>query len=41
MRLTLHAKLNMMMKMMVGSKLQKGLDDIAEKTAEAFNHASV
>ena len=41
MRLTLHAKHNMMMKMMVGSKLQKGLDDNAEKIAEAFNHAWV
>ena len=39
MRLTLHANLNMMMKMMLGKKLEKGIDDIAEKIAEAFNAA--
>ncbi len=37
MRITLKAKLNMMMKMMVGSKLQKGVDSIAEQLAAAFN----
>ncbi len=38
-RLVLHADLNMMMKMMVGSKLQDGLDQIAEGLAQAFNQA--
>lgn len=33
MRLVLHAKLNMVMKMMIGSKLQQGLDQMAK----AFN----
>jgi len=37
MLLTLRAELNMMMKMMIGGKLQKGLDDMAEKIAAAFN----
>lgn len=37
MRLVLHAKLNMMMKMMIGSKLQDGLDQIASQMAKAFN----
>lgn len=37
MRLVLHAKLNMMMKMMIGSKLQDGLDQIAAQMAKAFN----
>ena len=41
MRLTLHAKLNMMMKMMIGGKLEKGLDDMAVKIAEAFNNATI
>ena len=38
-RLVLHAKLNMMMKMMIGKKLQSGLDQIVDKIAEAFNNA--
>lgn len=37
MRITIKAKLNMMMKMMVGSKLQSGVDSIAEQLAAAFN----
>lgn len=37
MLLTLRAELNMMMKMMIGGKLQKGLDEMAEKIAAAFN----
>lgn len=37
MRVVLHAKLNMMMKMMIGSKLQQAVDQIAEQTAAAFN----
>ncbi len=39
MRLVLHAEMNMMIKMMIGSKLQPALDGIAEKIAEAFNAA--
>ncbi|MCD7962638.1 MAG: polyketide cyclase [Rikenellaceae bacterium] len=38
MKLTMHVKLNMMMKMMVGKKLEKGIDEMAEKMAEAFNN---
>lgn len=41
MRIVLHAQLNMMMKMMLGKKLQNGLDQIAEKIAEAFNNMPV
>ena len=41
MRLTLHVELNLMMKMMLGSKLAKGIDDIAEKIAFAFNNAPI
>lgn len=37
MRLVLHAKLNMVMKMMIGSKLQDGLNQIASQMAKAFN----
>lgn len=37
MKITLKAKLNMMMKMMVGSKLQKGVDTMADQIASAFN----
>ena len=37
MRMVLHADLNMMMRMMIGSKLQKGLDQAAETFAAAFN----
>jgi len=37
MKLTLKADLNMMMKMMVGSKLQEGIDTMAEQIAKAFN----
>lgn len=37
MRLVLHAELNMMMKMMIGSKLQGALDQIAEGMAKAMN----
>lgn len=37
MRLVLHVELNMMMKMMIGGKLQKGLDQIAEGIAKAMN----
>lgn len=36
-RLVLHAELNMMMKMMIGSKLQGALDQIAEGMAKAMN----
>lgn len=37
MRLVLHADLNMMMRMMIGKKLQEALDQIAAQIAEAFN----
>ncbi len=37
MRMVLHAELNMMMRMMVGGKIQKGLDQAAEGFAAAFN----
>lgn len=37
MRLVLHTRLNMVMKMMVGSKIQGGLDQIAEQVAAALN----
>ena len=36
MRLVLHIELNMMMKMMIGGKLQGGLDQIAEGIARAM-----
>ena len=37
MRLTLHTKLNMMMKMMLGKKLQEGINKMADSKAESFN----
>ncbi len=37
MRLVLHAEMNMMIKMMIGSKLQGGIDQLAEQIAGAFN----
>lgn len=37
MRLVLHAELNMMMRMMVGKKLQEALDQIAVQIAASFN----
>ncbi len=36
-RLVLHIELNMMMKMMIGGKLQKAVDQIAEGIANALN----
>ena len=36
-RLVLHAELNMKMRMMLGKKLQKGLDQAVEGLAAAFN----
>ena len=36
-RLTVHVKLNMMLKMMLGKKLETGIDTMAERIAEAFN----
>lgn len=36
-RVVIDVELNMMMKMMVGSKLQKGVDTIAEQIAGGFN----
>ncbi len=38
-RLVLHAELNMMMKMMIGGKLQNGLEQVAEGIATAFAQA--
>ena len=37
MRLVLHAEMNMMIKMMVGSKLRDGIDQMAEQIARTFN----
>lgn len=37
MRLVLHAELNMMMRMMIGGKIQGGLDKMVEGIASAFN----
>lgn len=37
MRIVLDAELNMMMKMMIGSKLQDAVDKIAEQIASGFN----
>lgn len=39
MRLVLHIELNMMMKMMLGGKLQDAIDQIAEGIANAMNQA--
>lgn len=39
MRLVLHVELNMMMKMMIGGKLQEALDKIAKGIAIAMNSA--
>lgn len=39
MRLVLHVELNMMMKMMIGGKLQDAVDQIAEGIARAMNAA--
>lgn len=36
-RIVLHAELNMMMRMMIGSKIQGGLDKMVEGIATAFN----
>ena len=36
-RLVLHAEMNMMIKMMVGKKIQPALDQIAEQMAATFN----
>ena len=39
MRLVLHAELNMMMRMMIGGKLQDAIDKVAEGIASAMNSA--
>ena len=36
-RMVLHAELNMMMRMMIGSKIQKGLDDAVTQLAASLN----
>jgi len=38
-RLVLHAEMNMMIKMMIGSKLQGGIDQLAEQISRGFNAA--
>ena len=38
-RLVLHVELNMMMRMMIGGKLQKALDQIVEQIAQGFKSA--
>ena len=37
MRMVLHVELNMMMRMMIGGKLQEGLDKMAEQIAAGLN----
>lgn len=39
MRLVLRVELNMMMKMMLGKKLEEGIDQIAQQIADTFNNA--
>lgn len=41
MKLTIHAKLNMLMKTMLGSKLQSSLDKLAESISTAINARGV
>jgi carbon monoxide dehydrogenase subunit G len=41
MRLVLHAKLNMMMRMMLGKKLEEGVDQAAQQIADMFNNLPV
>ena len=36
-RIVVHAKLNAMMKVMLGKKLQKGIDDMVQQIATSFN----
>ena len=36
-RMVMHAELNMMMKMMIGGKIQKGLDDAVTQLAASLN----
>ncbi len=40
-RIVLHVELNMMMKMMVGGKLQDAIDQMVDQIAESFNNAPV
>ena len=40
-RMVLHAELNMMMRMMIGSKIQGGWDEAVEGLARAFNQMPV
>ena len=41
MQIELHAELNMMMKMMLGAKLQEGIDKITDQIAAGFNGQTV
>ena len=36
-RLVLHAEMNMMIKMMIGNKIQKALDEMVDQIATSFN----
>lgn len=40
-RLVLHAELNMMMRMMIGGKIQEAMDKMAEQIAAALNGAPI
>lgn len=41
MRIVTEVKLNPFMKMLVGKKLQSGIDEVVQKVADTFNHAPV
>lgn len=41
MRLVLHIKLNTMMKMMVGGKIEEAIDKMADQIAYSFNNAPI
>ncbi len=41
MRLVLHINLNMMMKMMIGGKIQEALDTMASQIADTFNNIPI
>lgn len=41
MRIVLDVELNMMMRMMIGGKMQQAVDSMAERIADAFNNSQV
>ena len=41
MRMVLHVELNMMMRMMIGGKIQEAMDKMAEQIAAALNGAPI